>query len=296
MLFRSTAPLPDGQQAIRGINYEAYQLAYTPNLLQDIFTPSAFSADFEVADADMLAGKFVQDNTNWWIRSGTVQHRRTGENFDAVKNRFFAPIAYTDPFDTKSEVFYDALNLFMERAVDALGNETKVLTFNYRSLSPTRMLDINDNISSVIVDELGMVKAAAVEGKALNNALQGEEADNLLGFTENTEGSEQAQIDAFFQTANAAGICNYGQLQSIARDLLGNASARMVYDFSKQPTVVASIVREQHAKLNPNNSPLQISFEYSDGLGKVAMKKVQDRKSTRLNSSHPRLSRMPSSA
>ena len=38
--------------------------------------------------------------------------------------------------------------------------------------------------------------------------------------------------------------------------------------------MVASIVREEHFAKN-NNSPIQLSFEYSDGLGNVAMKKVQ---------------------
>lgn len=271
------ASLPDGQQAIRSIPFEAYQLAYTPNLITDIFSPSAFSAQFQVTDDDMRAGKFLQDNNNWWIQSGTVQHRRTGENFNEVKNRFFAPVAYTDPFDSVTEVFYDPLNLFMQRSKDAAENESEVLRFNYRTLSPDIMRDMNDNIASVIVDELGLVKAAAVEGKATNNPLQGEEGDRLDGFSEATETAEMQLVANFFNIASVAApqVCDYGQLQNIARQLLGNVSARMVYDFSKQPTVVASIVREQHAIINPTNSPLQISFEYSDGLGNIAMKKVQ---------------------
>lgn len=272
-----TAPLPDGQQAIRSIPFEAYQLAYTPNLIADIFGPSPFSLPFQVTDADMREGKFLLDQGNWWIQSGTVQHRRAGEDFNAVKNRFFAPVAYTDPFDSVTEVFYDPLQLFMQRSVDALGNESQVLRFNYRTLSPDILRDLNDNISSVIVDELGMVKAAAVEGKALNNPLHGAEADNLNGFSEHTPTAEPLLIDNFFSLANtpAPQVCDYGQLQNLARQLLGNASARMLYDFSRQPTVVASIAREQHAVQNPNNSPLQISFAYSDGLGQVAMQKVQ---------------------
>ncbi len=272
-----TGPLPDGQQAVRSIPFEAYQLAYTPKLIDDIFKPSPFSAQFDVTEADMRAGKFLKDEVNWWIQSGTVQHRRNEETFEAVKARFFAPVAYTDPSDSVTQVFYDPLNFFMQRSVDAIGNESQVLRFNFRTLSPEIMRDINDNISAVIVDELGMVKAAAVEGKALNNPLQGEEGDNLLGFTEQTAGNEAQNIADFFSIANAVApiVANTILLQQLARDLLGNASARMVYDFTRQPSVVASIAREQHTKQNPNNSPLQISFEYSDGLGKVAMKKVQ---------------------
>jgi RHS repeat-associated protein len=269
-----TSPLPDGEMAIRAIPYEAYQLAYTPNLLATIFTPSNFSVDFEVAENDMKAGKFLQDDTNWWIQSGTVLHHRAGENFEAIKNRFFAPVGYIDPFDSKSEVFYDAKNLFMQRSVDALGNENQVLSFDYRTLSPTKMKDLNDNLSSIVLDELGLVKAVATEGKDNNDDGVGEEGDNLKGINDFTNQSEKDLIQAFFDAANVAApiICAYANLQSIARQLLGNASARMVYDFSKKPTVVASIAREQHQQ---PNSPLQISFEYTDGLGKVAMKKVQ---------------------
>lgn len=272
-----TAPLPDGQQAIRGVPFETYQLAYTSNLLEDIFTPSAFSVQFTVSDADMQAGKFAQDNTNWWIQSGTVHHRRAGETLADVKNHFFAPVAYTDPFDSVTEVFYDPLHLFMQKSVDALANTNEVLRFNFRMLSPDLMQDMNHNLSSIIVDELGLVKAMALEGKAGNNALQGEEADDLLGLKEISDNAETQLIQGFFELANTAApnVCNYAQLQQIARSLLGNATTRMVYDFSKQPTVVATITREQHAKQNPNNSPLQISFEYTDGLSNLAMKKVQ---------------------
>lgn len=288
-----TDPLSDGRQAIRGINYEAYQLAYTRNLLNDIFKASPSSALIQVTDATMEEGKFLKENTNWWIKSGRAEFYETekksvngkeayvikaGQTLKTLRDRFFAPVGYTDPFETHSKVFYDPLTLFMDRAEDALGNKTNVLEFNYRTLSPVRMQDVNDNISSVMVDELGMVKVAAIEGKSqIINGLQGQEADNIIGFTENTEGLELQTIQTFFNLANttAPQICNTDALQQAARILLGNASVRMVYDFSKQPTVVASIAREQHAKQNSKNSPLQISFEYSDGFGKVAMKKMQ---------------------
>ena len=40
------------------------------------------------------------------------------------------------------------------------------------------------------------------------------------------------------------------------------------------PTVAGSIIREQHHQVNPE-SPLQLSFEYSDGMGNIAMAKAQ---------------------
>lgn len=277
-----TAPLSDGLMSKRTIPFEAYQLAFTPNLLNDIFTPSPHSVQFEITDADMIAAKYLNDNGNWWVQSGTAKFTRPGENFNAIKSRFFAPVGYIDAFDTETNVFYDGLNIFMEKAqlivdkADNVVNETRVLRFNYRSLSPDILLDVNHNISSVIVDELGMVKAASIEGKAGANPLQGTQADNLNGYIEHTDAAESALIQSFFDATHttAPDICNYTALQTIAHLLLDNASTRLVYDFNRQPCVAASIVREQHSNIN-DNSPLQISFEYSDGLGKVAMKKVQ---------------------
>ncbi len=277
-----TMPLADGFMAPRCIPYEAYQLAYTPNLLNDIFTPTAFAAPFEITDAAMLAAKYLQDNTNWWVQSGTLVYHLEGESFTAIQQRFFAPVGYIDAFDSETQVAYDARHLFLQKAmaivdkVKGISNDAQVLQFNYRTLSASIMKDINDNISAAVADELGLVKATAIEGKAKLNALQGEEADNLVGHTEWTDSAESTLLQSFFDLANtpAGQVCDSTQLQNIAKQLLGSASARLVYDFSKQPSVVASIVREQHSKQNAN-SPVQISFEYTDGLGKVAMKKVQ---------------------
>ncbi|SHJ41213.1 SpvB/TcaC N-terminal domain-containing protein [Aquimarina spongiae] len=268
------ASLPDGQIGVWGITYENYQLAYTPNLLQEIYTPSEFALQFEVSDNDMLQAKYYQEDTHWWIRSGTTQFANAEETIEDIKNRFFSPVSYIDPFGTKSEVFYDPLFLFVKRTLDAVGNETKIVEFDYRTFSATKMLDINDNISSVILDELGSVKAMAIEGKDTNNDNIGEEADTLIGLTEITNANEQSLIDDFFATAQVHEICNYTQLQSLAKDLLQSASSRLIYKFDQIPIVVASISREQHATENQNGF-LQIGFEYSDGLGNVAMAKVQ---------------------
>lgn len=267
-----SAPLPDGQQGIWGIPFENYQLAYTPQLLNHIFQLSPFASQVEVSSADMVEGRFILDDAKWWIRSGIVHFRADNENVDSVKSRFFTPTAYTDPFETRIEAFPDPYFLFMEKSVDPVGNENRILHFNYRTLSPDRMIDLNDNISSVLTDELGLVKASAIEGKDTNDDGIGEEGDNLVGLAALTDATEQDSIDKFFTACQTANICDYTLLKDIAHGLLKNAGARMIYDFNQTPSVVASIVREQHQ--NPE-SPLQITLEYSDGLGNVAMTKVQ---------------------
>jgi RHS repeat-associated protein len=257
-----TAALPLHQLESLALPFESYQLAYTPKLLEDIF-------DDRANDDLMSEGKFThsEGGANWWIRSGTAQYLKDGENFDAAAKRFFQPVSYTDPFGAKAKVsYYKEYYLFIEETEDAIGNKTKVDLFNFRTLSPQQMLDINNNITEVVSDELGLVKALAFKGK-------GNEADELTGITEITEPEEQTAITDFFQASDS------DQLISVGKELLHNATTRFVYDFdayfrSGHPAMAASINREQHVQQN-TDSPIQIDFEYTGGLGEVLMQKMQ---------------------
>jgi RHS repeat-associated protein len=255
-------PLPFHQLESLALPYESYQLAYTPELVTNIYGT-------KVNTALLTEGKYAhsEGDANWWIRSGTAQLIEGMETIIAAQNRFYVPISYTDPYGAKTSVkYYGNYFLFIEETEDALGNKSKVDTFNFRTLSPRRMRDSNGNLSEAIADELGLVKAMAVLGK-------GNEADDLTGFTESTEAAETTLVSSFFNAADSV------QLKAIGKNLLQHATARFVYDFdvyknTGKPTVVASISREAHFVKN-NDSPVQISFEYSNGLGGVIMKKVQ---------------------
>ena len=135
------------------------------------------------------------------------------------------------------------------------------------------MKDINDNLSEVFFDVLGLPTAMAVKGK-------GTEGDNLTGFTDALANPELTRLTAFFVEKP------YDEAQ--ARDWLGNATARHVYYFGEtikdgkitwatHPACACGILRERHvAQLAPGEqSPLQTAFEYSDGMGSVVVKKVQ---------------------
>lgn len=102
---------------------------------------------------------------------------------------------------------------------------------------------------------------------------KGNEADDLNGLNEFTDGAEQILIDDFFQAPGSDVLVTH------AKNLLQHATARFVYDLdtyknSGKPAAVASILREEHFQKN-NDSPVQLSFEYSNGLGQVVMKKAQ---------------------
>ncbi len=257
-----TAALPLGTLESLAIPFESYQLAYTPDLVTDIFGAKV--------DASLLAeGKFThsEGDSNWWVRSGTTQFKTVTESDKDAQNRFYSPISYTDPYGAITRVkYYSNYFLFIEETEDALGNKSGVERFNFRTMSPKRMKDSNGNFSEAITDELGLVKAVAVMGK-------GNEADELTGITEITDDAESDLIRSFFQASNTV------QLTAIGKTLLNRASSRFVYDFeayttSGKPAVVAAITREQHFQ-QLADAPVQIAFEYSNGIGEVVMKKVQ---------------------
>ncbi|TAK51666.1 MAG: insecticidal toxin complex protein, partial [Bacteroidetes bacterium] len=257
-----TDPLPLHQMESKGIPFESYQLAYTPALISDIFGT-------KVNSALMSDGKFIPNNgdNNWWIRSGRRQFIENVETAIDAENRFYTPISYTDPYEATTKVkYYSNYFLFVEESEDAVGNKSKVELFNFRMLSPQRMKDPNNNVSETILDELGFVKAMTLFGK-------GSEADDLTGLHEFTTDAEKTQVTTFFNTFDSV------QLTNLGKNLQQHATARFVYDFdgyknSGKPVVVASIVREEHFQKN-NNSPVQLCFEYSNGLGQVVMKKAQ---------------------
>lgn len=254
--------LPLHQMASLALPFESYQLAYTPSLINDIFGG-------KVDEQLMLEGNFthIEGPGNWWIRSGTVQFIEMGEAISDAQNRFYLPLAYTDPYNAKTTVKYDnKYHFYIEETKDALDNKSIVELFNFRTLSPQRMRDLNNNISETITDELGLVKAMAVFGK-------GDEADDLMNINEFSSLSESTLINDFFQASSSNILVSQGET------LLKHATATFVYDFdvykkSGKPAVIASIVREEHFRKN-NASPVQISFEYSNGLGQVVLKKTQ---------------------
>ncbi|TCC99005.1 SpvB/TcaC N-terminal domain-containing protein [Pedobacter psychroterrae] len=265
-----TAALPLHQLSARAIPYERYQLAYTPQLLTDIYASKANNAALA---ALMTEGKFSHaidaagnEDSNWWQRSGITQFVLSGETTADAQARFFTPMAYTDPYGATTTVAYESYYLMMQQTLNALGNTSSVARFNFRTLAPVKIRDINGNFSEVVHDELGMVKAVALMGK-------GDEADLLTGFTEISSAAEAAEVQNFLNAPDSL------QLTSAAKNLLRGATSRFVYDFevyknTGRPAVVAAILREEHFKKAPD-SAVQISFEYSGGTGEIVMKKVQ---------------------
>lgn len=285
--------------------YQSYQLAYTPEMVNEIYTKDGVALAVtgeSVNDFMVTKGNYTQIDGNFWIRSGLVYFKEPSESIEAVRSRFFSPIFFEDPYGTTTKVSYGNNFLFIKVTEDAVENKTQVDIFNYRTLSPSRMIDHNANPSLILTDELGLVKALATEGNGMyrdasrTNVNILEAADDLWGVTSYHTPAETASITEFFSAATYQ-TTKTTILQTAAKNLLQHASASFVYDFGvyKQivdqnahfldlgepenvlplrPAVVASISREEHFADN-NDSKIKLGFEYSDGGGNVAIAKAQ---------------------
>lgn len=283
-------PLPFRQLGRLGLLYESYKLALTDELLNAVFSDAEGNKLDEIIGGAVsvrailgdpvvsgylggasLATRFAGIDTTGqhWIRSGIA-----GFAPDAAQH-FYLPERYTDPFGNVTSVEYDPRDLFVTSSTDALGNTTRVKQFDFRVLAPREVQDINDNLSEVYFDVLGLPTAMALKGK-------GNEGDSLAGYDDSLANPPLADLSSFFVT---------GQLfdESQARTWLDQATARHLYYFGEtrnadgsitwgtHPSCACGILREKHvSQLAANEqSLLQASFEYSDGMGSVVVTKAQ---------------------
>lgn len=272
-------PLAWGQLSGLGLPYETYKLALTDDLLEAIFRSDQLTPDVREGlrdsrlsgylSGDALAERFrdLDRSGQYWVRSGIA-----GFAEDAAAH-FYLPERYTNPFgETTTTLTYDDRDFYIALSEDLVGNVTRVNQFDFRVMAPVEMQDISNNRSEVYFDVLGMPTAMAVLGK-------GTEGDTLSGINDALGNPVLEELTAFFNGET------YDEAQ--ARRWLGGATARYVYHFGEtiqaegaetvtiwgaQPAATCIIMREQHQN---SGSPLQVGFEYSDGMGSVLVQKVQ---------------------
>ncbi|MFC7448961.1 SpvB/TcaC N-terminal domain-containing protein [Rhodococcus daqingensis] len=260
-----TGPLPLHQLDVRALRYESYELAITADMAADVY-------EDRVTDAVLTEGGYVhRGDVDWWVPSGRLEYLLPGDlndDVDGARARFFVPVAHADALGTVSRIRHHGDTwLVVGEVEDAAGNRTTATAFDWRALVPTRIVDPNGNSAEVLLDELGRVKAAANVGKG--------EGDSLAGHTGETTPVESADIAAFLEAETST------ELAARAVALLRRASVRFVYDTAAYadsggtaPAAVATITREQFAAVAPD-SPVQVSFQYSNGNGGVELHKVQ---------------------
>jgi RHS repeat-associated protein len=260
----TTGPLPLGLLGSLGLAYESYRKTLTLGLLTASFGTRVAQADLITA---LTEGKYTRSDDykasglfpatdaddECWLPSGKPVYPAN------PAPQFYLPDGYIDAFGNTTTVrYYADYFLLVDQTVDAIGNMITIRSFDWRSLSPQSILDINDNVSAASFDILGLMVGSAIGGKG------GAQADDLINFDPNPG---DAQLAAFFNDPVTG-----------APDLLQHATSRFIYDLSVIPVRVASILRETHYQqtlIDGSPSNLQLGFEYSDGLGHVAMKKIQ---------------------
>jgi RHS repeat-associated protein len=294
-----SGPRPLGWLSRLGLTYEVYKLALTDELVNAVFTgpsptdPMAAEAraalDANAARAGFLAGGYqtgaaifgaaAGPGRTWWLRSGVA-----GFASDAAEH-FYLPERYLDPFGNEQTLAYDVDDLYVRSKTDALGNAAIVEAFDCRVLSPARLRDANDNVNEVAFDIRGLPVATALMGKVAGDVP--ETGDTVAGASFDELNPSLQDVRRFFQSAAL------DEVQ--ARRWLGKTGARFLYHFGESvdgqgrvtwaATALAacSIVRERHERDAPNDDPslggggipVQAAFEYSDGAGRVLVKKIQ---------------------
>ncbi len=115
----------------------------------------------KVTDAILVEGGYVHlvvgDDDAWWTPSSRAVF--------AGPESFYLPTSFTDPFGNTSTIAYDDYLLAVIEATDPLGN-TVLAEYDYRVLAPVHVTDANGNRAAAQVDELGMIVATAIMGKA----------------------------------------------------------------------------------------------------------------------------------
>jgi len=293
-----SAALAVGILESMALPYETYKLAFTSGLLPRVYQRPQSNATFESLLPDVPAvlegdGGYVDLDGNgwWWIPSGRVSYSPQAADAAAqelayARRHFFLPCRFQDPFRQSTMIVYDTNDVDLSKNNDVLivgsrdpvGNTVRVQN-DYRVLQPELLTEPNGNRSAVVFDAFGMVVAIAIMGK--EQEPEGKpKGDSLDGIVADLS---QQEIDTFFNAPDP---------HVRAPSLLKDATTRIIYDLGRfvrtrqahpedpthwLPVYGATLARETHASDPPPSQGLkiQITFSYSDGLGRAIQKKIQ---------------------
>jgi RHS repeat-associated protein len=193
---------------------------------------------------------------DWWVPAGRVGYLDAGTPLP-----FFLPYQYLDAYGFATTLAYEIHWLLPVSVTDPLDNTTTASPIDYRVLAPQTVTDPNGNATDFRYDALGVLVAVAIRGKGEGDTFE-------AGFTADLGA---AQVSAFFSDPFTNGPA-----------LIQGATTRYIYDFlSGGPFSTGTVTRQIPAgqttdpRVDTTSVPYQYGFEYTDGLGRLAMKKVQ---------------------
>jgi len=253
-------PLPLYSMDTLGLPYQQYHLVLNTTITA--LAGKATTAILQQAqyiESDTYIGALYFPTTDptgeWWAPAGRTVYLNAG-----VTLPFLLPYQYLDAAKNPTTLTYDTHHLLLQAVTDAAINTTTAKT-DYRVLLPLSITDPNSNTTYFRYDGLGLLVATAQWGKGEGDAFD-------PGFNSDLT---PTQIVNFFNDPYTFGPA-----------LLQGATKRYIYDFnSGGPFSVGTIMRQVHANQTPDprvditSVPYTYSFDYSDGFGRLAMRKVQ---------------------
>ncbi|MGD1859004.1 MAG: SpvB/TcaC N-terminal domain-containing protein [Leptolyngbyaceae cyanobacterium] len=170
--------------------------------------------------------------------------------------RFYQAEQYSDQFGTVTQVGYDPYRLLLVRTEAYLSEQQRLVHTvepDYHTLQPARDTDINHNVTEYLYDPLGNLRLVS---------RYGQEGDDQRGDRPLSEYQMPGTWDRERLLAEP-----HGYLQNATRCFFYDA---MAWERQRQPVHTLSIEREIYFSEQGNlrQSPLQISLEYFDGLGR----------------------------
>jgi RHS repeat-associated protein len=243
-----------------GLVYQQYHLAFNASVtaLSGKAT-TALLQDAQYLESDTYIGNLFPASDRpgeWWAPSGKIAYLNAGS-----PQPFLLPYQYLDAYGYATTIVYDTHWLLLATVTDAIGNSTTAAPLDYRVLAPQTITDANGNATDYKFDGLGLLVAIALRGKGEGDVFDASFTNDLSA----------AQIAGFFSDPFTNGPV-----------LLQGATTRFIYDFVPggpfSTGVVGRTVQANQVMDSWGGTPAvlyQYSFEYTDGLGRTAMKKIQ---------------------
>ena len=242
--------LPSGSIDSKGLVHQSYKAVMHQGMLSDLFSEKIALADLKAILIDPSKGAYIFSDDYFWLPSGT-------QNYET--QHFYLSTKFKNAFGKITTLEYDNnYFLFIKKATDAAGNESKVKKFNYRTLSPHLIQDMNDNATAVRFDEFGMVVKSFMIGK--KGIDKGDEFDETKVEMKDAVDFPSSQLQYEF-------LEWFQQTQSPGFDPA---------QYKPKPCYSKTHTRETHHHAHPlHESKFNNSYTYYDGGGKVVLTKNQ---------------------
>ncbi len=191
---------------------------------------------------------------------------------------FYLPKAYFDPYQypyinwnaqsgaitqaAKTSYTYDKTRLYIRKIIDPLDNQTTVTDFDYRTIQPIAIRDLNQNTATVIWDPLGRVIATSESGT---------QGAKTVGF---------ADLSTWIPPHSSPTI---EEILKDPKNYLQQAASYYHYDLyawerDRQPPQVLTLQNDNYTYINgtPTSPPpeIQRTVSYRDGLSRSLQTKV----------------------